>query len=224
MRRLLFSAVFSGASMLAASAGAGGPVAIVEAVYGNPPGVESMDYLETGRTLQLGPGDSIVLDYLSSCVREVIHGVGAVKVGVEQSDISSGKIERAKVDCEAGQMLQQTSGEPSGSASLIVRDIMRPIPEFTIYGANPIFELHGVGNLTIERLDKKGAYFSIPINAGQLSHGAFLDFSANGRSLAPGGVYGVRWAGRLTVFRVAANAKFGRAPVVSRLVKLASQS
>ena len=62
MRRLLFSAVFSGASMLAASAGAGGPVAIVEAVSGNPPGIESMDYLETGRTLQLGPADSIVLD------------------------------------------------------------------------------------------------------------------------------------------------------------------
>src|SRR5271163_1749541 len=144
MRRLLFSAVFSGASMLAASAGAGGPVAIVEAVYGNPPGVESMDYLETGRTLQLGPGDSIVLDYLSSCMREVIHGVGAVKVGVERSEISSGKIERAKVDCEAGQMLQ-TSGEPGDSASLIVRgDMVPPTSQFTIYGANPIFELHGV--------------------------------------------------------------------------------
>src|SRR5271154_2303740 len=128
MRRLLFSAVFSGASMLAASAGAGGPVAIVEAVYGNPPGIELMDYVDTGRTLQLGPGDSIVLDYLSSCMREVIHGVGTVKVGVEQSDILSGKIERSKVDCEAGQMLQ-TSGEPGDSASLIVRgDMLGPIP------------------------------------------------------------------------------------------------
>ena len=128
------------------------------------------------------------------------------------------------MDCEAGQMLQQTNGEPGNSASLVVRDIMRPTPQFTIYGANPIFELHGVGNLIIERLDKKSAYISIPINAGQLSHGAFLDFAGNGRSLTPGGVYGARWAGRLTVFRVAAHAKFGRAPVVSRLVKLASQS
>ena len=76
MRGLLFSAVFSGASMLAASAGAGGPVAIVEAVYGDPPGIELMDYLEAGRTLQLGPGDSIVLDYLSSCMREVIQESG----------------------------------------------------------------------------------------------------------------------------------------------------
>jgi hypothetical protein len=223
MKSLLFSAVFSGASMLAASAGAAGPVAIVEAVYGNPPGIELMDYVEIGRTLQLGPRDSVVLDYLSSCMREVIHGAGTVKVGVEQSDISSGKIERSKVDCEAGQMLQQTTGEPGDSASLIVRD-MTPTPQFTIYGANPIFELHGIGNLVIERLDKKGAYFSIPIDARKLDHGAFLDFAANGRSLTPGGVYGAKWAGRLTVFRVAAQAKYGRAPVVSRLVKLASQS
>ena len=200
MRRLLFSAVFSGASMLAASAGAGGPVAIVEAVYGNPPGVEPMDYLETGRTLQLGPGDSLVLDYLSSCMREVIHGVGTVKVGVEQSDISSGKIERAKVDCEAGQMLQQTPGEPGDSASLIVRDMMRPIPQFTIYGANPIFELHGVGNLIIERLDEKGEDFSFrstPENSC-MAHSLILprmaDRSRREGSTAPGGPAASRYS------------------------------
>ena len=198
--------------------------AIVEEINGNPPGVELMDYVAAGRVIELGPQDSIVLSYLSSCVREVIRG-GAVKVGVEQSDVLSGEIQRTKVDCEATKMLQAT-GQANDSASSIVRGKNAPTlkpapaPEFTIYGSSPIFELDGDGALVIARLDKKGEYFALMIDSKHLQRGMFLDFAVEGKSLTPGGVYGVRWASRLIAFKVDENAKPDRTPAIGRLLIL----
>ena len=55
------------------------PVALVEEVSGAPAGVEFMDYVEAGKTIELGARGGIVLNYLNSCVRETITG-GTVKV------------------------------------------------------------------------------------------------------------------------------------------------
>ena len=202
--------------------------AIVEEINGNPPGVELMDYVDTGRVIKLGPQDSVVLSYLSSCIREVIR-VGAVKVGIEQSIVLSGDIERTKVDCEATKMLQAT-GQTNDSASSIVRGKdastlkPAPAPEFTIYGSSPIFQLDGDGALVVARLDQKGEYFALPIDSKQLLRGMFLDFAAEGKALTPGGVYGVRWARRLVSFKVDENAKPGRAPAIGRLLILAPRN
>ena len=59
---------------MAGSVAAAAPVqvALVENVSGNPAGVEFMDYLETGKIIELGPHDTIVLSYMSSCVQETI--------------------------------------------------------------------------------------------------------------------------------------------------------
>jgi hypothetical protein len=57
------------------------PVALVEEVSGAPAGVEFMDYVETGKTIELGARGGIVLSNLNSCVRETISG-GTVKVGI----------------------------------------------------------------------------------------------------------------------------------------------
>ena len=43
------------------------PVALVEEVSGAPVGVEFMDYVETGKTIELGARGGIVLSYLNSC-------------------------------------------------------------------------------------------------------------------------------------------------------------
>jgi hypothetical protein len=217
------SAFLVGTWALASSASAQAPVAIVEEVSGNPPGVEFMDYVETGKVIQLDPQDTIVLSYLHSCVREVIRG-GAVKVGVDQSETLSGIVERTKVDCEAGKMLRAI-GQTNDSALIIRGQRPRiikpaPAPEFTIYGLSPIFDLKGGGKLIVARLDRRGEYFAVPIDPKQLVRGAFLDFAADGKSLTAGGVYGVRWGGRLTVFKVDPNAKPSPAPIVGRLVKL----
>ena len=66
------------------------PVALVEEVSGAPAGVEFMDYVETGKTIELGARGGIVLSYLNSCVRETISG-GTVTVGTDQSDVQGGK-------------------------------------------------------------------------------------------------------------------------------------
>ena len=67
--------------------------ALVEDVKGQVAGLEVMDYLAPGRTFRLEPDESVVIDYLNSCVRETIHG-GTVKIGVKQSEVQSGAVER----------------------------------------------------------------------------------------------------------------------------------
>jgi hypothetical protein len=91
---------------------AGPPVAVVESVSGNPADVEFMDYVEVGKVIHLNPQDGIVLSYLKSCVREAITG-GVVTVGVERSEVESGKVERDVVPCEAGKNVAHCSnGQP----------------------------------------------------------------------------------------------------------------
>ncbi len=226
MMTIRLSALVAGMCALSSSAPAQPSSAIVEEVAGAPPGVEFMDYVEPGKVIQLGADDSIVLSYLNSCLREAIRG-GAVRVGVDQSEplSASAVIERTKVDCEAGKMMRAV-GQTNDAASLIIRGEQRrsiraaPAPEFTLYGASPIIELHGRGGLVIARLDKPGEYFALTIEPKQLVRGAFLDFARDGRSLTAGGVYGARWNRRLTVFKIDPGAKPGQTPIVGRLLRL----
>src|SRR5687768_1072514 len=66
-------------------------------------GLTPMDYVEAGRVVQLGKGDTLILGYLSSCLREVIDG-GSVRIGPEQSEVVGGKVTRTKIDCAGGGM------------------------------------------------------------------------------------------------------------------------
>jgi hypothetical protein len=79
------------------SAGVAEPAALVENVVGHS-ALKVMTYLDTGRTIRLGPRDTIVLSYLHSCVRETIIG-GTVTIGVDQSEVRAGKVTRTKLDC-----------------------------------------------------------------------------------------------------------------------------
>jgi len=224
--RSLAFAVGAWASM--ATAWAQAPVALVEDVTGNPAGVSFMDYVPAGKVIQLGPQETIVLSYFSTCLREVIQG-GSIRVGAEQSDVTSGHVERTKVDCEASKMLDSV-GQTNDSASLIIRGhrpaTIQPAPpaEFTLYGVSPFIELRGNGTLVIARLDKTGEYFTWPIEQQSLVHGAFFDLANDGKSLTPGGIYGARWRKHLTVFKIDPSAKSGQTPIVGRLLRLVSAS
>src|SRR6516162_8898360 len=84
------------AVMAAASAGAAAPlqVALVEDVSASSAGgVMLMDYVETGKVIALGPDDTLVLSYMTSCIQETIRG-GTVTVGTTQSEVRSGKVKR----------------------------------------------------------------------------------------------------------------------------------
>ena len=211
------------------SASAQTPVALVEDVKGQVAGLEVMDYLVAGRTFRLGPDETVVIDYLNSCVRETIKG-GTVKIGVKQSEVESGAVERGKVDCDAAKMMT-TSGQVVDNAGYIFREsgaakeslpkIARaPDPQFTLYGLSPLIELDGSGPLVIGRLDKKGEYYELNIDQDKLLRRRFLDFATDGKSLTAGGVYGVRWKKRLIVFRIDEAALPGQAPILGRLLRL----
>jgi hypothetical protein len=100
-----------------AQAAAQAPVAVVEDVNGKAIGVEYMDYVAPGQVITLGPKGSIVLGYMTSCWRETITG-GTVIIGVEQSQVHRGAIERVKIDCDRdGRTLTERHREFAGSVS-----------------------------------------------------------------------------------------------------------
>ena len=86
-------------------------VALVESANGNSLSVESMDYVRTGQIIRLGPHDTIVLRYLSSCLRETITG-GTVTVGSDWSQVQSGEVQSLRGECGAGKMVLTGTQSP----------------------------------------------------------------------------------------------------------------
>ena len=79
-------------------------VALIESVTGTPLSVQLMDYVRTGQVIRLGPQDSIVVSYISSCVRETITG-GIVTVGTERSQVQSGEVTRTGGRCDQARIV-----------------------------------------------------------------------------------------------------------------------
>ena len=115
---LLVSLAFTG-PVLAAD-----PIAaLVEDVTTASAGVETMEYVEPGKVIRLGPQDSIVLSYFSSCVRERIEG-GVITVGNEQSEVRSGTVERRLTTCNSGRM-SLAAEVASQSSGMTFRSIVK---------------------------------------------------------------------------------------------------
>jgi hypothetical protein len=109
----------------AVSATAEPVVAVVEQVVGNLEHADFMDYVEAGKIIRLGPHDSIVLSYLRSCTRETITG-GTVIVGIERSEVRSGKVERTKFECDGGK-IELTSEQANQFSGRVFRGSANPI-------------------------------------------------------------------------------------------------
>jgi len=205
-----------------ASALAQAPVAVIEEVKGKPSGVEFMDYVTPGKVIKLGPKDSIVLGYMTSCWRETITG-GTVLVGAEQSMVREGEIERIKVDCDGGGQpaADQKTGEGAATDFRSISNL-RPaiLPQVTIYGLSPILEVKGPGRLVVERLDKQGERHEAIVEKNSLLRGRFYDFAKAGKALTPGASYLVRLGDQEIIFNVDPAAKPGATPVIGRLVRL----
>ena len=202
-------------------------VAVVEDVIGNPAKVRVMDYVVDGQVIILGPSDVLVVSYIASCMQETITG-GLVTIGLNQSDVERGRVDRIRVDCDAGKMMQSTSREFDSAAGSIMRRISPQSNEtnfpaqFTLYGRSPIVQVNGPGLLVIERLDQsdKANDVTLSIRQDELLQDAFFDCDTRQISLVAGGVYRATWGARQTVFRIDSAAKPGRAPVIGRLVRL----
>ncbi len=209
--------------LVAAPARAAAPVAVVEDVQGAVPGVEFMDYVAAGRVIRLGAKDVLVLGYMHSCWRETITG-GTVTVGLEQSQVQQGKVERAKVACGAPGP-QLGAGAPVQGAATVFRSLnpnaaAQVSARFTLFGSMPVVDLGSQrGVLVIERRDRAAERVELVIEGPALQRGRFLDLAVAGVALAPGGLYTAR-AGALSVdFKVAGSAEPGATPLVGRLLR-----
>lgn len=195
------------------------PVAIVEEVTGSP-GVEPMDYVTPGQSVRLGAKDRLVLSYIESCWRETITG-GTVTIGVAQSAVEGGTVEREKVACDGGKM-ELAAAQSKQAAAMVFRGTVHPLPakpQFAIYARCPMIELPGGGPLSIERVDKAGEKLELSLSAADLMHRRFYDLAKTGKALQAGGVYRAKAGNQQVVFQVDPAAKTDGGPAASRLVR-----
>lgn len=212
---------FVGLMLGAAPAMAANPVALVEDVDGKAP-IRFMDYLAEGQKFELPAGTKVVIGYFGSCERETIDG-GKIVVGAAQSRVEGGKVAREKVECDGGKMLL-TSAQASASGVMAFRGFAPgqplPKPQYTIYGASPVFELSKPGTLYIQRLDKSAGEMEFALTAKDLVAGRFLDFVRINKHLEPGGLYRIATDGGNVVVKVDSKAKPGNGALVGRLIRL----
>jgi hypothetical protein len=205
-----------------------GPTAIVEEVQGNPPDVEMMDLVRAGTVIQLGSSDTIVLNYLKSCQREIITGA-TITVGAEQSKVEGGKVTREKVAWDCGRMKLTRELLAKGGGA-IFRDAPKvtpqPLlalrPQFLLHGRSPVVELSPQGPVILERADRTGERYTLVPDRQKLK-GAFYDFAADNKSLAAGGVYRATMGTVQVLFQVDIGAQGGRTPLAGRLLMLSPQ-
>ena len=204
-----------------------GPIAIVEDVEGNPPGVEMMDLVRVGKVIQLGSSDTIVLNYLKSCQREIITGA-TITVGAEQSKVEGGKVIREKVACDGGrieltrELLAKGGGAIFRDAPKAPAPLLALRPQFLLHGRSPVVELSPQGPVILERADRSGERYALVPDPRKLK-GAFYDFADENKSLVAGGVYRATMGPAQVLFQVDIGAKPGRTPLAGRLLLLSPQ-
>jgi hypothetical protein len=194
--------------------------ALVEEVTAKSAGVQIMDYLSAGQIVKLGPGESIVIDYLRSCGREQITG-GVVTIGVEQSEVAGGNVRREKVECDGGHM-QMTAEQASKSGVMVFRSLKgKPpgaTPPLTLYGTSPMIDLREGGTVAIERVDQPGEKRTVQIKPGKI-RAAPYDCAQHGLALAAGATYRATAGAKQIVFKIADTARDGNSPPVGRLIR-----
>ena len=115
-------------AMVLASAAAANPVevALLERVSSNSVSGDLMEYVRAGQIIRLGPRETIVLSYMSSCLRETITG-GTVTVGKDWSEVQSGEVQRLRGECGGGKMI--LTGAQSPIAGRTFRGLAKVIPD-----------------------------------------------------------------------------------------------
>lgn len=196
------------------------PIAIVEDVKSATADVEFMDYVGSGQVVRLGPGDVLVLSYLTSCEHETITG-GTVTVGLVRSDVRDGHVVRAKVPCDGGK-IALSSAQANASAASAFR-VQSAETQLTLFARTPVVQLPkdlapDQRTLTLRRTDRPGERRALKLDDATAATG-FYDLARQHVSLTRGATYEAGIGGRKLTFLVDAKAKSGAAPVVSRLLR-----
>ncbi len=215
----LLSASAVGISYLPASAQTqpSQPAAIVEDVDGAVADVGVFEYLEAGRLIRLSAGETLVLGYLNSCLREIIHG-GDVTVGADQSSVIGGLVIREEVECDGGST-DLSVAEASQSGVIAFRQGSKSSSRGTqaepirIFSSEPVFTFsQEATELIIHRLDQDETDLHVPVQQ------AWLDLADHNLSLGAGGLYEARVGTAKMVFEIASHAG-ADGPLVGRVIR-----
>ena len=208
----LVLAVLSGSPATAAQ-----PAALVEDVSGKLAGVAVMDYLDRGRTVDLAPGQVLTLSYLASCTYERITG-GTVTVGMRESAVAGGSVERRQMPCDGGSLLL-AAGEADKAGVSVFRDgaiaLAGSLPraQVTLFRTKPVLVLGKPGRVVFERLDSPDQPLEVEVPART------RDLAKDGPALKPGGLYRVRNGDRSLVVKVDPGAGASGGPALGRLIR-----
>lgn len=198
------------------------PIALVEDVKSATAGVEFMDYVGAGQVIKLGPHDTLVLSYMTSCQHETITG-GTVTIGFQQSTVQGGEVARATVPCNGGN-IQLSSAEASKSAATAFR-VQAAETRTTIFARNPMVQFpkdlpHDARTLVFTPIDHAGERpHTIVVDQSYFTAG-YYDMADINLNLTPGVSYEVTIGTHKLTFSVAPDAKDGRQPVATRLLRL----
>lgn len=201
----------------AASAQASQPAALVEDAPDGLAGVQVMDYVARGQSITLAANQTLVLSYLHSCVLETIRG-GAVTVGLRESEVSGGKVERKTLPCDGGRLL--LAADQAGKAGVtVMRDAgialkgEKPKPQITLHKTRPIIVASAPGPVVFEPLDDGGKSITVTLS------GKTLDLTKGKTQLKAGALYRVSAAGKSYVVQVAPDARNEGGPALGRLLR-----
>ena len=196
------------------------PTALVEDVKSASADIEFMDYVGSGQVIELAPNDVLVLSYLKSCEHETITG-GTVHIGSNKSDVDGGKVVRALVPCNGGNM--KLSAQQANTSAASSFRLQNAAFEPTVYALPPIIEIPKMRSgesrtLVIEPAKRSNERFTVDIDEA-LVNGGFYDLAKADVRLRRGGLYTATLGSRKFTFKVDAKAKNGKAPVISRLLR-----
>lgn len=196
------------------------PRAIVEDIDAAGSRFAFMDYVEQGDVVRLSAGERLVLGYFSSCMQETIIG-GTITIGLGESDVTGGQVQRERVACDGGQV-ELGKGQANNSGVVAFRggtdkSAAALRPEVTLYGRSPLFRSTLAGTLVIERVDQPDTPVEIDIRRGA------NDMAKRDIALVAGGIYRARLSAgserRELIFDVDAFAEAGDQPKLSRLIR-----
>lgn len=225
LRRSPIAAFFACAVMavLTGPAAAAEPAALLEDATPPLKDMGVMESLYPGQVLELQPGQTVILAYLTSCLRETLVG-GRVTIGADRSTAAGGTLKSEPVTPCGTSRLALSSEQAATAGAIVLRGpgtaiTPRPLPPpeaqqtQTLLTTAPAFMLSEPGTLTLQRTDKNEAPLRLDAARGS------LDFARSGVRLVRGATYRVEAGSKSATIRIDPVAVGGGA-LLARLVRL----
>lgn len=182
------------------------PVAIVEDSPKTEGRGQAFDLMNESEVVTLAPGETLVLGYLKSCLRETITG-GTVTIGAKESTVEGGKVTREKTECTVTK-LALTADESQQSATIAFRGAIKHV-----YTRQPLIVAEKSETVKIEPVEGGESWNLKPANGR-------IDFQAAKVEMQPGMRYKVTGAKASLIVEVDAAATTAKTGTLERVVVL----